>query len=72
METDGSREYILGLEPANCLVLGRQVENRRGSLRRLKPGEIQEMVLYLSVEVGAEAVDELGRKIQSNESIIAR
>ena len=68
----GSREYVLGLEPANCLVLGRQAERHRGSLRRLKPGETQEMVLYLGVEVGTEAVDELSRKIQSHESIIAR
>ncbi len=66
----GTKEYVLGLEPANCLVLGREVERQRGSLQMLKPGESLELVLYLGVEAGTEAVGELVRKIESQESIL--
>jgi hypothetical protein len=67
----GSKEYVLGLEPANCLVFGREEERQRGTLRMLKPGEGQETVLYLGAESGVEEVADLARKIQSRESIIA-
>ncbi|MCG8603776.1 aldose 1-epimerase family protein, partial [bacterium] len=66
----GTREYVLGLEPANCLVLGREAERKRGTLEMLKPGETKEVVLYLGIEVGKEAVAELVRRIEKQESLL--
>ncbi|MBQ9274331.1 MAG: aldose 1-epimerase family protein [Succinivibrio sp.] len=35
----GQREYVLGLEPGNCLLDGRGVLRQKGQLKFLKPGE---------------------------------
>lgn len=67
----GSREYVLGLEPANCLVLGREAERQQGTLRMLKPGETQETMLYLGVVAGKTEVSELASKIQNQELVFA-
>jgi hypothetical protein len=46
----GSGEYVLGLEPANCLVEGRNKERRRGTLQTLQPGEQRQFNLEILVE----------------------
>jgi hypothetical protein len=48
----GAGTYVLGLEPANCLVMGRQAERERGTLQMLAPGETREMILQLGVVEG--------------------
>lgn len=42
-------EYVLGLEPANCLVEGRDKERQRGTLVHLEPGETRSY--HLQVEI---------------------
>ncbi len=67
----GLKEYVLGLEPANCLVLGREAERQQGNLRVLKPGETQESVLFLGVASGKTAVSSLTSKIQNRELVFS-
>ena len=52
----GVGTYVLGLEPANCLVLGRATEHQRGTLRMLAPGESCETMLRLGVVEGREKI----------------
>lgn len=59
----GSGTYVLGIEPANCLVMGREAERQRGTLRMLAPGESCETVLRLGVVAGREEMQRLADKI---------
>ena len=45
----GEGTYVVGMEPANCLVEGRDKERARGTLQFLQPGEKREY----SLEIGA-------------------
>jgi hypothetical protein len=54
----GTNHFVLGLEPGNCKVLGRDVERQRGTLQILAPGERREFSLELSVLAGADQVTE--------------
>jgi hypothetical protein len=45
----GANHFVLGLEPANCKVLGREKERQRGTLEVLAPGERREFQLELRV-----------------------
>lgn len=47
----GAGLHVLGIEPANCLVEGRAVERRRGTLLFLEPGESRSYNLALEVSV---------------------
>ena len=51
-----SDEYVVGLEPGNCLPLGRAVERSEGRLRYLEPGEVQEFHLEVGVLDGSHAI----------------
>lgn len=44
----GEREYVLGLEPGNCLPDGRDVMRKKGILETIEPG--QEKVYHISFE----------------------
>jgi hypothetical protein len=46
----GIGAYVLGLEPANCLVEGRRAERERGTLQLIQPGERREFKLEIEVE----------------------
>lgn len=48
----GQGAHVLGIEPANCYVEGRDVERARGTLREIAPGEGVTFSLEISVEVG--------------------
>lgn len=52
----GAGTYVVGLEPANCLVMGRQAERERGTLQMLAPGESREMILRLGVVEGGKSL----------------
>ncbi len=56
-----SDEYVVGLEPGNCLPLGRAVERSEGRLRFLAPGETQTFHLEFGVADGARAIDSLAQ-----------
>jgi hypothetical protein len=45
----GEGEYVLGLEPSNCMTLGRDLERERGTLRYIAPGENRTFNLELSI-----------------------
>jgi hypothetical protein len=51
----GRGEYVLGIEPGNCLVEGRQW-HRHQNLPVLEPGEVRTFRLRLSVLTTAEEV----------------
>ena len=51
-----SDEYVVGLEPGNCLPLGRAAERAAGRLRHLAPGEAQEFHLEFGVLDGRDAI----------------
>lgn len=46
---NGVQEYVVGMEPANCRVEGRDKERKRGTLQFLKPGEKREYHLEIGV-----------------------
>jgi hypothetical protein len=52
----GANHFVLGLEPANCRILGRNAERQRGTLQMLSPGERRAFRLELSVLEGTEQV----------------
>lgn len=53
---NGAREYVVGMEPANCWVEGRAKERERGTLQFLEPGESREYHLELGVLSGTDEV----------------
>lgn len=61
----GEGTYVMGLEPANCLVEGRAAERARGTLEHLEPGEQRRFWIELQVLVGGEVeafADRIGRR----------
>ncbi|MBQ7525376.1 MAG: aldose 1-epimerase family protein [Abditibacteriota bacterium] len=46
---NGSGEYVMGMEPANCLVEGRDKERQRGTLQFLDPGETRKYHIEFEV-----------------------
>jgi hypothetical protein len=52
----GQVDYVVGMEPANCLVEGRAKERERGTLQFLEPGERREYELEIGVLENAEAI----------------
>ncbi|NMB46757.1 MAG: aldose 1-epimerase family protein [Firmicutes bacterium] len=51
--------YVVGLEPANCLVEGRDRERQRGTLQFLEPGEVRRFQLEIGVLPGVDAIEQL-------------
>jgi len=51
-----SGTYVVGMEPANCLVMGRPNERRAGTLQVLQPGEVRSYDVEIGVLAGAEAI----------------
>ena len=54
----GEGEYVLGMEPANCLVQGRAKERERGTLKILDPGEKREFLVRIGVLDGDIALNQ--------------
>lgn len=52
----GANEYVCGIEPANCLVLGRSEERAAGRLKTIAPGEEKRFRVTVSILDGAEAI----------------
>ncbi len=55
----GHGEYVMGIEPANCLVEGRPAERERGTLVELEPGESRTYDLRFEVYEGPDAIAQL-------------
>jgi hypothetical protein len=60
----GEGTYVVGMEPANGLVVGRDKERKWGTLQYLKPQETREFHLEVGVLVGEE-VQKFKKKINS-------
>ncbi len=60
----GQGTYVVGVEPANCHVEGRDKERIRGTLRTLAPGEKQEYHVEISVLDGRKAVQEFEQRVR--------
>ena len=52
----GEGEYAVGMEPANCLVMGRAKEREWNTLQILKPGESKKVQIELNVLTGLEDI----------------
>lgn len=61
----GEGTYVLGIEPANALVLGRDAERRHGTLQFLAPRERREIEIELSVLEGPDEIKSLEEKINA-------
>lgn len=64
-KNNGAREYVVGMEPANCWVEGRAKERERGTLRFLEPGEVRKYGIEIGVLDGEEQVAEFEGKVRS-------
>ena len=62
---NGTREYVCGMEPANCHVQGRAWERERGSLQFLEIGELRSYRIELGVLTNAEEVGQFEEMVNS-------
>jgi hypothetical protein len=60
----GEGTYVVGMEPANCLVQGRAKERERGTLQFIEPGETREFHLEIGVLVGSEQIQGFERVVR--------
>lgn len=60
----GEGEYVLGMEPANCLVGGRAEARKNGTLEFIEPGETKNFDLIVEMVNGAAALNEWIVKIE--------
>ena len=62
---NGTQEYVVGMEPANCRVQGRANERARGALQFLEPGEQREYDIELGVLSNSEQVAQFEDLVKS-------
>jgi len=60
---NGMGTYVVGMEPANCLVEGRDKDRARGILQFLKPGEKRQFDLEIGVLSSKDEIAELEERI---------
>ena len=53
----GEGDYVVGMEPANCLVEGREVDRAVGRLQFLEPGESRPYHLEIGVLASAGEIE---------------
>jgi hypothetical protein len=61
----GVRNYAVGMEPANCNVLGRAAERAAGTLQFLNPGERREYRLEIGVLDSQQAIERFERDTEA-------
>ncbi|MEA3485712.1 MAG: aldose 1-epimerase family protein [Candidatus Aerophobetes bacterium] len=59
----GEGTYVVGMEPANCLVEGRDKNRQRKILQFIRPGERREFHLEIGVLDGAPQIEEFKRRV---------
>jgi len=62
---NGAREYVVGMEPANCHVQGRDKEREMGTLQFLKPGEERRYSVEIGVMTNADEVGEFEETVRT-------
>lgn len=60
----GEGTYVVGMEPANCSVLGRAQEREAGTLARLAPGQVRQYDLEIGVLEGEAPLHDLETRCQ--------
>ena len=60
---NGEGTYVVCMEPANCLVEGRDKERERGTLQFLQPGEKREYDLEIGVLTSIEDIEALEKTV---------
>jgi hypothetical protein len=58
----GDREYVLGLEPGNCLPMGRAAERAAGRLVELEVGAQITAGFEIEIYEGAAALDTIAKE----------
>ncbi len=58
-----SGEYVLGLEPGNCHVMGRSTARMDGSLKYLEPGESRNIKIEVRIYEGADCINKARMKL---------
>ena len=58
----GQGTYVVGMEPANCHVEGRDKERERGTLQFIQPGERREFDLEIGCLTSKAQIEELDRR----------
>jgi hypothetical protein len=61
----GQGEYVCGIEPANCLVLGRAQERAAGRLQYIEPGGERQFTVTLDVLEGPAAIADAESALKS-------
>lgn len=61
----GESEYVLGMEPANCLVGGRAEARKIGTLEYLEPGETRNFDLVVELVSGTNEIENLVNRIKN-------
>ncbi len=61
----GANEYVCGIEPANCLVMGRATERAAGRLKTIAPGAESVFRVSVSVRDGEDAIGEVEARLRS-------
>ena len=59
------RDYVVGLEPANCYVEGRDVDRKNGVLQFLQPGETREYHVEIGVLSSSEDITAFEKYVKS-------
>jgi len=59
----GQRNYVVGMEPANCLPIGRSAEREAGRLRYLEPREEREYTLEIGALTSNEEIDAFAAEV---------
>lgn len=49
MEDDGQQDYVVGIEPGNCLPIGRKASKEKGWLDKLEPGSSKSFTLEMGM-----------------------
>ncbi len=60
----GEGDYVVGIEPANCLVEGRAKERERGTLQFIQPGQVKKFELEIGVLSCEKEIEEFEKLIE--------
>lgn len=61
----GEGEYVVGIEPCNCLVGGREDAKNKGVLEYLDPGEVREFEIEVEILDGAADISRIKHEIST-------
>jgi len=60
----GEGTYVMGMEPANCLVMGRSTDRAEGRLQFLQPGEVRRYRLEIGVLPDLDAIQAFRKSVE--------